>query len=194
MCRQRGVSETFLGTIDTLADTDVDSFDTFLCLGANLGLVGHPERASVFFSALARLSSPDGRLVGTMLNPYATGVPAHLGDCAFTVAWMRPDTFRNVLNFESSWPQVRGANYEQLILETAPKPLRIFMHASTRAIGWWRAENNWFSSNLRVAAALAYRGCDLRLVLGDGPHDPNHAGVILPDALRWLWRRDIDST
>ena len=49
-------------------------------------------------------------------------------------------------------------------------------------------QNNWFSSNLRVAAALVERGYDVRLVLGDGPHDPNHAGSILPDALRWLWR------
>ena len=110
------------------------------------------------------------------------------GDCSFTVAWMRPDRFRKVLIFESSWPQVRGADYERLILETPPKPLRVFMHGASRDIGWWRAEDNWFSSNLRVAAALAERGYDLRFVLGDGPHDPNHAGVILPDALRWLWR------
>jgi hypothetical protein len=41
------------------------------------------------------------------------------------------------------------------------------------------------SNNLRVAAALAERGYDFRLVLGDGGHD----GVTLPDALRWLWRR-----
>jgi enterochelin esterase family protein len=26
-------------------------------------------------------------------------------------------------------------------------------------------------------------------VLGDGGHDANHGGAILPDALRWLWRR-----
>jgi enterochelin esterase family protein len=110
------------------------------------------------------------------------------GDCSFTVAWLRPDRFRKVLIFESSWPQVRGADYEQLILETRPKPIRVFMHASTRDIGWWRPADNWFSSNLRVAAALAERGYDMRLVLGDGPHDPNHAGVLLPDALRWLWR------
>lgn len=110
------------------------------------------------------------------------------GDCSFTVAWMRPDKFRRVLIFESSWPQVRGADYERLIMETPPKPIRVFMQASTRDIGWWRPDNNWFSSNLRIAAALAERGYDLRLVLGDGPHDPNHAGVILPDGLRWLWR------
>jgi enterochelin esterase family protein len=29
---------------------------------------------------------------------------------------------------------------------------------------------------------------DFRLVLGDGGHDGNHGGVLLPDALRWLWR------
>jgi hypothetical protein len=39
-----------------------------------------------------------------------------------------------------------------------------------------------------VAAALAERGYDLRFVLGDGGHDANHGGAILPDALRWLWR------
>ena len=45
-------------------------------------------------------------------------------------------------------------------------------------------------------AALAERGYDLRLVLGDGGHDPNHGGAILPDALRWLWRaaRDVRSS
>lgn len=110
------------------------------------------------------------------------------GDCSFTVAWMRPDRFRKVLIFESSWPRVRGADYERLILETEPKPLKVFMQAATRDIGWWRSRDNWFSSNLRVAAALAERGYDLRFVLGDGAHDPNHCGVILPDALRWLFR------
>jgi len=39
-----------------------------------------------------------------------------------------------------------------------------------------------------VAAALAEAGYDHRLVLGDGGHDANHGGAILPDALRWLWR------
>lgn len=115
------------------------------------------------------------------------------GDCSFTVAWMRPDRFHKVLMFESSWPQVRGADYEKLILESDPKPLKVFMQAATRDIGWWRPRDNWFSSNLRIAAALAERGYDLRFVLGDGGHDPNHCGTILPDALRWLFRQDQPS-
>lgn len=43
------------------------------------------------------------------------------GDCSFPIAWMRPDKFRKVLMLESSWPQVRGADDEWLIMETPPK-------------------------------------------------------------------------
>ncbi len=111
------------------------------------------------------------------------------GSCAFTAAWMRPDRFRRVLSFLGSFAQIEGGNpYPELILETPPKPLRVFLQAATRDLNWGAAELNWLSANLRVAASLAERGYDLRLVLGDGGHDPNHAGAILPDALRWLFR------
>ncbi len=111
------------------------------------------------------------------------------GSCAFTVAWMRPDGFRRVLGFFSSFAQLRGGNpYPELIRDTPRKPLRVFLQAATRDLNWDAAEHNWLSANLRVAAALAEAGYDFRLVLGDGGHDPNHGGAILPDALRWLWR------
>ncbi|MBA2476717.1 MAG: esterase family protein, partial [Actinobacteria bacterium] len=113
------------------------------------------------------------------------------GSCALTVAWTRPDRFRRVLSFLGSFAQIRGGNrYPELIEDTPRKPLRVFLQAATRDVNWDAAELNWFSANLRVAAALAERGYDLRLVLGDGGHDPNHGGAILPDALRWLWRRE----
>jgi Putative esterase len=38
-------------------------------------------------------------------------------------------------------------------------------------VAWMRPDRY-----LRVAAALSERGYDLRLVLGDGGHDPNHGG------------------
>ena len=76
--------------------------------------------------------------------------------------------------------------------DTAPKPLRIFLTAETRDLGWSERSFNWFSSNLRLAASLAEQGYDVRLVLGDAEHTlrsgANHAAVILPDALRWLRR------
>jgi enterochelin esterase-like enzyme len=111
------------------------------------------------------------------------------GSCAFTVAWMRPDRFRRVLSFLGSFAQLRGGNrYAELIRDTPRKPLRVFLQAATRDLNWDAPQLNWFSANLQVAAALAERGYDLRLVLGDGGHDPNHCSAILPDALRWLWR------
>ena len=120
---------------------------------------------------------------------WAVGGGSSGGSCAFTVAWTRPDRFRRVLCFLGSFAQIRGGNpYPELIRDTPTKPLRVFLQAATRDLNWDAAESNWFSANLRVAAALAERGYDFRFVLGDGGHDPNHCGTILPDALRWLWR------
>jgi enterochelin esterase-like enzyme len=124
-------------------------------------------------------------------DQWAIGGGSSGGSCAFTVAWTRPDRFRRVLSFVGSFAQIRGGNrHPELIRDTPKKPLRVFLQAATRDLNWGAAELNWFSANLRVAAALAERGYDLRLVLGDGGHDPNHGGAILPDALRWLWRRE----
>ncbi len=110
------------------------------------------------------------------------------GSCAFTTAWLRPDRFGHVIAFLSSFPQLTVGNpYPDLIARTPRKPLRIFLQAGHRDLGWDQPEMNWLASNLRVAAALAEAGYDFRLVLGDGGHSPNHAGVLLPDALRWSW-------
>lgn len=66
-------------------------------------------------------------------------------------------------------------------------PLRVFLHAAHRDLGWDQPRGNWFAENLRVAAALAEAGQEVRLVVGDGGHNPNQGGVLLPDALRWTW-------
>lgn len=124
---------------------------------------------------------------------WAIGGGSSGGSCAFTAAWMRPDRFRRVLSFVGSFAQLDGGNrYPELIQETPTKPLRIFLHTVTRDLNWNAPERNWFSENLRIAAALAERGYDFRFVLGDGGHNGNHDGAILPDALRWLWARGPD--
>jgi enterochelin esterase-like enzyme len=110
------------------------------------------------------------------------------GNCAFTVAWFRPERFQRVLSLLAAFQQIPGGNpYPELIRATPPKPLRIFMLAATQDINWG-PDRNSLKENLLVAAALSERDYDFRLVLGDGGHDGNHGGVILPDALRWLWR------
>ncbi|WP_156253892.1 alpha/beta hydrolase [Pseudactinotalea terrae] len=111
------------------------------------------------------------------------------GNAAFTAAWTRPDRFRRVIAFVSSFAQMPGGNpYPDLLRTEPPKGLRVFMQAARRDLGHDRPEHNWYAENLRVAAALAEAGYDHRLVVGDGGHSANHGGVLLPDALRWLWR------
>ena len=113
------------------------------------------------------------------------------GNCAFTAAWLRPDVFRRVICCLSSFAQMPGGNpYPALIRQTPRKPLRIFMQAGHRDLGWNEPEGNWLADNLRVAAALAESDYDFRLVLGDGGHSPNHSGVLLPDAIRWVFRAE----
>jgi enterochelin esterase-like enzyme len=116
------------------------------------------------------------------------------GNCAFTAAWLRPDVFGRVICSLSSFAQMPGGNpYPALIPVSPRKPLRIFMQAGHRDLGWNEPEGNWLAANLRVAAALAEAEYDVRLVLGDGGHSSNHLGVLLPDALRWVFRPTVPS-
>jgi enterochelin esterase family protein len=118
-------------------------------------------------------------------------------NCALTVAWLRTDRFRRVVSFNGSFVQIDGGNpYLNLIAKTPRKPLRIFLQAATRDLHHDEAVFNWYSTNLRMAAALAERAYDFRLVLGDGHHSlapGTHSAAILPDALRWLWRSSSET-
>lgn len=137
-------------------------------------------------------------IIPKVTDPYAVVDDASLwgicggssgGVAAFTAAWRRPDMVRRVVAFSSSFVQMPAGNvYPDVIATTVRKPLRIFLAVEHRDDCWNQRELNFFSSNLRVAAALAESGYDFRLVLGDGPHHPNHGGVLLPNALRWIWR------
>ncbi len=124
-------------------------------------------------------------------DPAARGLCGHSsgGNAALTAAWHRPDAFGRVIGFVSSFAQMPGGNpYPRVIADEPARPLRVLLQAAHRDLGWDEPEHNWLAENLEVAAALAQRGYDFRLVLGDGGHSTNHAGVLMPDALRWLWR------
>lgn len=111
------------------------------------------------------------------------------GNAALTAAWCRPESFRRVIAFNSSFAQMPGGNpYPRVFSSAQRKPLRIFLHAAQRDLNWNEPKRNWFGENLKIAAALAEAGYDFRLVVGDGGHSPNHGGVLLPDAMRWLWK------
>jgi enterochelin esterase family protein len=151
-------------------DTLSDAYATFLLA----------EILPVVEESVAVTADPDRRAIAGMSSG---------GICAFTVAWHRPDRFRRVICYLGSFVDVRGGHrYPELIRRSEKKPLRVFLQAAARDLNSDKPESNWFSANLLVAAALADGGYDLRLVVGDGGHDANHGGAILPDALRWLWR------
>jgi enterochelin esterase family protein len=110
------------------------------------------------------------------------------GDAAVTAVWSRPDGFGRAIAFNASFAQIPGGNPYPALLKSEPRrSMRLFLHAAHRDLNWNAADDNWFAENLETAAALARAGYDFRLVVGDGGHSPNHGGVLLPDALRWLW-------
>lgn len=105
-----------------------------------------------------------------------------------TAAWWRPDAIGRVVGFNSSFAHMPGGNpYPSLLASEPRRSLRVFLHAAHRDLHWNQCEWYWFAENLDTASALARAGYDFRLVVGDGGRSPNHGGVLLPDALCWLW-------
>ncbi len=110
------------------------------------------------------------------------------GICAFTVAWERPDAFRKVLSHIGSFANIRGGDRYPGIIRKASKkrPMRIFLQDGSNDLD--NEHGNWPLGNQQMYAALKFRDYDVNFVYGQGAHNGNHGGAILPDSLRWLWR------
>ena len=109
------------------------------------------------------------------------------GICAWTVAWQRPDAFRKVLSHVGSFTNIRGGHvYPALIRKTERKPIRVFLQDGTQDVD--NEHGNWWLANLQMEAALKYSKYDCKFVGGEGGHNGQHGGAILPDSLKWLWR------
>lgn len=52
----------------------------------------------------------------------------------------------------------------------------------------YNAERDWHGQNIKMLAALTEKGYDVNFNWGLGTHSNKHAGAILPEMLRWLWR------
>jgi enterochelin esterase-like enzyme len=114
------------------------------------------------------------------------------GICAFTVAWEKPDSFRKVMSHIGSFTNIRGGHdYEARIRKTPPKPLRVFLQDGSNDVN--NEHGNWWLANLQMESALKYKNYDVKFIGGEGEHNGEHGGAILPDSLRWLWRtKEID--
>lgn len=131
---------------------------------------------------------------------------------AFTVAWQRPDAFANVISFIGSYtsigykpaaagqPMTPGGDlYPTLIRKGAIRPIRIFLQDGSNDLD--NEHGSWFLANQQMLAALDWANAhadeekkvgpryEVNHVWGDGAHSDAHGGAILPDVLRWIWRR-----
>jgi len=75
--RRRGVRDARVMSV-TRISARLGSFDTVLMLGNNFGLMENGTRARWLLRKLARVTSPRGRLVASVVDPYDTKDPAHL--------------------------------------------------------------------------------------------------------------------
>jgi len=107
--------------------------------------------------------------------------------CAFTVAWEHPEAFRKVYSTIGSYTNIRGGNvYPALVRKAQKKPIRIFMQDGKNDID--NQFGNWPLANMDMAASFKFMGYDYQFVQGEGTHNGKHGAMLLPDALRWLWR------
>lgn len=73
------------------------------------------------------------------------------------------------------------------IRKEALRPLRVFLQDGEADLD--NEYGNWWLAYLKMAAALRYRAYDYQFVAGTRGHDGVHGDTILPDSLRWLWRK-----
>ena len=109
------------------------------------------------------------------------------GICAFNAAWERPDYFGKVVSHCGSFVDIRGGHLLAAAVRRAPpKQLRVFLQTGEHDLDILFGA--WTLANRELASALAYRGYDHQLVVGEGGHSLAHGGALLGNTLRWLWR------
>lgn len=110
------------------------------------------------------------------------------GICAFTVAWERPDIFRKVISHIGSFTNIRGGHvYPALIRKEKKRPLRVWLQDGRNDLD--NSHGNWWLSNQQMAKSLAFAKYDYKFVATDGGHSIEDGGRLLPDTLRWIWRK-----
>jgi enterochelin esterase-like enzyme len=110
------------------------------------------------------------------------------GICAWTVAWQRPDAFRKVVSSIGSFTNIRGGDaYPGMMRKTENKPIRGFFQDGINDLD--NEHGNWPLGNMAMEAALKFKKYDYKYVWGEGGHNGKHMGAILPEAMRWIWRK-----
>ncbi len=117
------------------------------------------------------------------------------GICAFTAAWEKPDQFGKVLSHIGSFTNIRGGwVYPGLVRKTKDKPKAIKVYLQDGRDDLNNLHGNWPLSNQDLAAALQFAGYTYKLVMTEGGHSSRWGGELLPEALKWLWDDNAEST
>lgn len=132
--------------------------------------------------------------------------------CAFTVAWQRPDAFRKVISIIGSYTSIGykpasngnaivpgGDLYPGMIRKSPVRPIKIFLQDGSNDLN--NEHGNWFLANQQMLSALEWANAEadrkktpgprytIQHVWGDGAHSDQHGGALLPDILRWMWKK-----
>ncbi len=177
------------GTIPATADGAKDrsnrSFE-YDSLGDTYSKFLIDEFLPVALKGLSVSDDPANRAVGGISSS---------GICAFTVAWERPDQFGKVLSHIGSFTNIRGGwAYPGLVRKTqkSPKAIKVYLQEGKDDLN--NLHGNWPLGNKDLAAALQFAGYTYKLVITDGGHSSKWGGEELPNALRWLWDDNAEST
>ncbi len=109
------------------------------------------------------------------------------GICAFNAAWERPDKFGRVVSHVGSFTNIRGGHvYSSRVRQNSARPIRVFLQGGAGDLD--NGYGNWPVANFDMAAALAWKGYDMRFEFGLGAHNFIHAAATLPQTLRWIFR------
>ncbi|WP_149275187.1 cupin domain-containing protein [Pareuzebyella sediminis] len=108
------------------------------------------------------------------------------GICAFTAAWFFPDQFGKVMSHIGSFTNIRGGHaYPSMIRKNDKKNIKVFLQDGNNDLN--NVYGNWWLANLQMESALKFKEYNYRFIAGEGGHNGNHAGAILPESLTWLW-------
>ena len=98
-----------------------------------------------------------------------------------------PDQFGKVLCWVGTFVDIRGGhNYPPMVRKTEPKPIRAYLLDGSNDLD--NEYGNWPLANQQMAKALEYSGYDYKFHYGQCFHGSRHAGAMLPEMLKWLWR------
>ena len=124
---------------------------------------------------------------------------------AFTMAWFHPEWYSRVISYSGTFvnqqwpfnPATPGGAWEyhaKIIPESAPKPIRIWMHVGDRDLmnpNVMRDDmHDWVEANHRMAKVFKDKGYHYQYVyaLNSGHCDRAVRQQTLPQALEWAWK------